>query len=57
MPQKGIIESIVAGYKKDPARLIDMVRDIQKELGQVSAESAAKIAVLLNISKWMSRAS
>jgi [NiFe] hydrogenase diaphorase moiety large subunit len=51
MPQKGIIESIVAGYKKDPARLIDMVRDIQKELGQVSAESAAKIAALLNISK------
>jgi len=51
MAQKGIIESIVAGYKKDPSRLIDMVRDIQKELGQVSSESAAKIASLLNISK------
>jgi [NiFe] hydrogenase diaphorase moiety large subunit len=51
MPQKGIIESIVAGYKKDPSRVIDMVRDIQKELGQVSAETAAKIAALLNISK------
>ncbi len=51
MLQKGVIESIVAGYKKDPSRLIDMVRDIQKELGQVSAETAAKIAALLNISK------
>jgi [NiFe] hydrogenase diaphorase moiety large subunit len=51
MPQKGIIESIVAGYKKDPSRLIDMVREVQKKLGQVSSESAAKIAALLNMSK------
>ena len=51
MPQKGIIESIVAGYKKDPSRLIDMVREVQKKLGQVSSESAAKIATLLNMSK------
>jgi [NiFe] hydrogenase diaphorase moiety large subunit len=51
MPQKGVIKSIVAGHKKDPSHLIDIVRDVQKELGRVSPEAVAEIAALLNISK------
>jgi len=51
MPQKGFIKSIVAGHKKDASRLIEIVRDVQKELGRVSPEAVAEIAALLNISK------
>jgi [NiFe] hydrogenase diaphorase moiety large subunit len=41
----------VAGHKKDASRLIEIVRDVQKELGRVSPETVAEIAALLNISK------
>ena len=51
MPPKGVIKSIVAGHKKDASRLIEIVRDVQKELGRVSPEAVAEIAALLNISK------
>lgn len=51
MPQKGVIKSIVAGHKKDASGLIEIVRDVQKELGRVSPEAVAEIAALLNISK------
>lgn len=51
MALKGIIELIVAGHKKDKTRLIDIVRDVQKQLGHVSPESIAKIAALLDLSR------
>jgi len=51
MAQKEVIESIVAGHKKDKSHLIDIVRDVQKKLGRVSPESIAKIAKHLNVSK------
>jgi len=51
MPKKGIIKPILARHKKDVTRLLEIVRDVQAELGCVSPASIAEIASALDISK------
>ena len=48
---KGIIETIVARHRKDRSRLLEIIRDIQAETGQVSPFAQARVAALLGLSK------
>jgi [NiFe] hydrogenase diaphorase moiety large subunit len=50
MPSKGLIASIVGRHRRDRTRLIDILRDIQAELGRVTPEAIVEIASLLNVS-------
>jgi len=47
---KGIIETVIARHRKDRARLLDIVRDVQAELKAVPPAAAARIAELLGVS-------
>jgi len=51
MSKQGIIEKVLVKHKKNPADLVEVVRDVQKELGCVSPESVAAIAKTLGLSK------
>jgi [NiFe] hydrogenase diaphorase moiety large subunit len=48
---KGIIETVVARYRRDRARLIDILRDVQAELGHVPPDAIGTIASLLGVSR------
>jgi len=50
MPKYGIIGTIIARHKKDPSRLIELMRDVQKEVGYISPEAIAAIAEKLGLS-------
>ncbi|MBN1531357.1 MAG: NAD(P)H-dependent oxidoreductase subunit E [Spirochaetes bacterium] len=41
----------VESYQKDPTRLLDVIRDVQDALGQVSDEAIVQIGHLMNLSK------
>ncbi len=45
------VKSVVEKHGKDNSKLLDIVRDVQSELGCVSDEAIAKIAKELNVSK------
>ncbi len=42
---------IVLGHPKDPAALLDVIRDVQERLGHVSAEAVARIASHLKLAE------
>ncbi len=48
---KGIIETVVARHRRDRARLIDIVRDVQAEIGHLPPDAIRTIARLLGISR------
>ncbi len=45
------VKTIVNKYTEDANSLLDIIRDVQAELGQVSEEAIVQIAKLMNISK------
>lgn len=47
---KAFLETVIAGYRKDRARLLDIVRDVQAELKSVPPAAVARIAELLGVS-------
>ena len=44
-----MITRVVERYGKDPQRLMDIVREVQGELGQVSEDAVDSIAVSLGV--------
>ena len=46
-----VIKQVTNNYNSDTSMLIDIVRDVQAELGQVSEEAIAQIANVMNISE------
>ncbi len=48
---KGIIETVAARHRRDRARLIDIVRDVQAEIGHLPPDAIRTIARLLGISR------
>ncbi len=48
---KGMLETIIARHGKDRGRLLEIIRDIRAETGQVSAFARARVAALLGLSK------
>ena len=48
---KGIIETVVARHRRDRTRLIDIVRDVQAEIGHLPPDAIRTIAGLLGISR------
>jgi [NiFe] hydrogenase diaphorase moiety large subunit len=48
---KGIIETVAARHRLDRTRLIDIIRDVQAEIGQVSPDAIGTIARLLGVSR------
>ncbi|MCU0822186.1 MAG: NAD(P)H-dependent oxidoreductase subunit E [Spirochaetes bacterium] len=45
-----VVESIIKKHNEDAGNLIDMIRDVQSEIGQVSKDAIVQIAERLNIS-------
>ena len=45
-----VVESIIKKHNKDTGNLIDIIRNVQSELGQVSRDAIVQIAERLNIS-------
>ncbi len=48
---KGIIETIIARHRRERIRLIDILRDVQAELGHVPPDAIETIAARLGISR------
>ena len=48
---KGIIETIIARHRRDRTRLVDILRDVQAELGRVPPDAIGTIAARLGISR------
>jgi len=46
-----VVSQVVEKYNKDKARLIDIVTDVQNELGYVSDEAVVQLAKALDVSK------
>lgn len=46
-----VVRDVVGTYKKDATRLLDIVRDVQKQLGCVNDEAIGLIAKEMNISR------
>ncbi len=46
-----VVTGVVDAYKKDRSRLLDIVRDVQAQLGCVNDEAAAQIAASMNVSR------
>jgi [NiFe] hydrogenase diaphorase moiety large subunit len=46
-----VVRDVVGTYKKDATRLLDIVRDVQKQLGCVTDETIGQIAKEMNISR------
>ncbi len=46
-----VVRDVVATYKKDATRLLDVVRDVQKQLGCVTDETIGQIAKEMNVSR------
>ena len=50
MPDQGLISRLVGRYKGDRTRLVDIVRDVQAELGAVPPPAISQVADLLGVS-------
>jgi [NiFe] hydrogenase diaphorase moiety large subunit len=50
MQIQGMIDRVVGRHKKDPSRLIDILRDVQAALGRVPPEAVGRISALLGLS-------
>ena len=46
-----VVSTVVKRYEKDAAQMLDIIRDVQSELGQVSEEAIDQIAKELKVSK------
>ena len=45
-----VVKKSASNYQKDPTKMLDVIRDVQAELGQVSQEAIAEIAKEMNVS-------
>jgi [NiFe] hydrogenase diaphorase moiety large subunit len=45
-----VVKKCASNYQKDPGRMLDIIRDVQAELGQVSDAAIAEIAREINVS-------
>jgi len=50
MPSKGFVAAVLGRYRRDRARLIDILRDIQAEAGFISPETVSEVAAGLGVS-------
>ncbi len=45
-----VVKKSANNYQKDPTKMLDVIRDVQAELGQVAEEAIAEIAKEMNVS-------
>lgn len=45
-----VVKKSASNYQKDPTRMLDVIRDVQAELGQVTNDAVAEIAKEMNVS-------
>ena len=45
-----VVKQSASKYQKDPTKMLDVIRDVQAELGQVSSEAIVEIAREMNVS-------
>ena len=45
-----VVKKCASAYQKDPTKMLDVIRDVQAELGQVAEEAIAEIAKEMNVS-------
>ena len=45
-----VVKKVANNYQKDPTKMLDVIRDTQAELGQVSDEAIKAIAKEMNVS-------
>lgn len=45
-----VVKKCANNYQKDPTKMLDVIRDVQAELGQVSNDAIAEIAKEMNVS-------
>jgi len=45
-----VVKKCANNYQKDPTKMLDVIRDVQAELGQVSNDAIVEIAKEMNVS-------